>query len=380
MFTPKSIQTDHEDLIHDVAYDFYGERLATCSSDQTVKIWDKTEDGQWQQTACWKAHTGSVWRVTWAHPEFGQVIATCSFDRTAGIWEELPCESRDETSKTKWVKRPNLVDSRSSVTDVKFAPKHLGLQLATCTSDGMVRIYQAPDVMNLSHWSLDYEIHCKLSCSSLSWNPSRSCPPMIAVGSDDTNPSAGGKVFVYQYNDQLRSWSKLQTLALVTDPVHDLSFSPNFGRSYHRLAIASKDLKIIQMLPFRQDNNLETMTEYEISLVGQFDDHEHQVWRLSWNVFGTVLTSSGDDGKVRLWKANYLGNWKCISVLVGDIPSNVPESSSQSRLDLSPVGQASTMTSGPSSNKSDVRVPLNIRRNAGWPSLNTKKDQAKLYY
>ena len=38
MFVPKSIQTDHEDLIHDVAYDFYGERLATCSSDQTVKV------------------------------------------------------------------------------------------------------------------------------------------------------------------------------------------------------------------------------------------------------------------------------------------------------------------------------------------------------
>lgn len=39
MFAPKSIQTDHEDLIHDVAYDFYGKRLATCSSDQTVKVW-----------------------------------------------------------------------------------------------------------------------------------------------------------------------------------------------------------------------------------------------------------------------------------------------------------------------------------------------------
>jgi len=40
-------------------------------------------------TASWKAHSGSVWKVTWAHPEFGQVIATCSFDRTAAIWEEI---------------------------------------------------------------------------------------------------------------------------------------------------------------------------------------------------------------------------------------------------------------------------------------------------
>ena len=35
-----------------------------------------------------QCHAGSVWRVTWAHPEFGQVLATCSFDRTVAIWEE----------------------------------------------------------------------------------------------------------------------------------------------------------------------------------------------------------------------------------------------------------------------------------------------------
>ena len=46
-----------------------------------------------------QAHSGSVWRVTWAHPEFGQVIATCSFDRTAAIWEELRKSMRIETIK-----------------------------------------------------------------------------------------------------------------------------------------------------------------------------------------------------------------------------------------------------------------------------------------
>ena len=35
-----------------------------------------------------QTHSGSVWRVTWAHPEYGQVLATCSFDRTVGVWEE----------------------------------------------------------------------------------------------------------------------------------------------------------------------------------------------------------------------------------------------------------------------------------------------------
>lgn len=35
-----------------------------------------------------QTHSGSVWKVTWAHPEFGQVLASCSFDRTVAIWEE----------------------------------------------------------------------------------------------------------------------------------------------------------------------------------------------------------------------------------------------------------------------------------------------------
>ena len=45
MYVTKSINADHEDLIHDVAYDFYGKRMATCSSDQKVKVWEEDEAG-----------------------------------------------------------------------------------------------------------------------------------------------------------------------------------------------------------------------------------------------------------------------------------------------------------------------------------------------
>uniref|UniRef100_A0A674CKQ6 SEH1-like (S. cerevisiae) n=1 Tax=Salmo trutta TaxID=8032 RepID=A0A674CKQ6_SALTR len=173
MFVARSIAADHKDLIHDVSYDFHGRRMATCSSDQSVKVWDKSDNGEWNCTASWKTHSGSVWRVTWAHPEFGQVLASCSFDRTAAVWEEIVGESNDkQRGHSHWIKRTTLVDSRTSVTDVKFAPKHMGLMLTTCSADGVMRIYEAPDVMNLSQWSLQQEISCKLSCSCISWSPS----------------------------------------------------------------------------------------------------------------------------------------------------------------------------------------------------------------
>ena len=38
MYVSKTIKAGHEDLIHDVAYNFYGNRMATCSSDQHVKV------------------------------------------------------------------------------------------------------------------------------------------------------------------------------------------------------------------------------------------------------------------------------------------------------------------------------------------------------
>ena len=71
-----------------------------------------------------------------------------------------------------WPKRTSLVDSRTSVTDVKFAPHHLGLLLATSSADGFIRIYEAPDIMNLSQWTLQHDINVRLPLSCVTWNPS----------------------------------------------------------------------------------------------------------------------------------------------------------------------------------------------------------------
>lgn len=48
MFVARSIAADHKDLIHDVSFDFHGRRMATCSSDQSVKVsvWQQEHVGQ----------------------------------------------------------------------------------------------------------------------------------------------------------------------------------------------------------------------------------------------------------------------------------------------------------------------------------------------
>eukprot|EP00095_Tigriopus_kingsejongensis_P012108 maker-scaffold97_size377342-snap-gene-0.14 protein:Tk12108 transcript:maker-scaffold97_size377342-snap-gene-0.14-mRNA-1 annotation:"hypothetical protein DAPPUDRAFT_301745" len=353
--TPYQCQTldsDHKDLVHDVSFNWYGTRLATCSSDQSLKIWEWNQEQQtWECSATWKAHSGSVWKVNWAHPEFGNVLATCSFDRTAAVWEEMPGDSYllastvaaagqvgpgnpnapanpDGPSQSHWVKKAAMVDSRTSVTDVKFAPKALGLLLATCSADGTLRIYEASDVMNLGNWTLQHEIHTKLPSSCICWNHAiaKFLPPVLAVGSDDAT-TAGGKVFIFEYHESTRRWINIETLSSVSDPVHDMAFSPNVGRSFSILGITSKELKIVTLKPKPQEQmDASTSVEqrhpfvskYEVKLAGSFNDHKSTVWRLCWNFTATVLATSGDDGNVRLWKCNYKDNWHCVAVLKGD--------------------------------------------------------------
>jgi len=175
---------------------------------------------------------------------------------------------------------------------------------------------------------------------------------MIAVGSDDAN-NTGSKVLIYEYNENSRVWDKLENASVINEPVHDIAFAPNVGRSYDLLGVATtKDVKIISITPLPQEpmshiaasgqlsqhSVLYERTRFDIRIVASFEDHVSQVWRVSWNITGTILASSGDDGTVRLWKgiicedfqfmnhllivliiiANYLESWKNVGVLKGD--------------------------------------------------------------
>lgn len=95
-----------------------------------------------------------------------------------------------------------MTDSRGSIQSIEFAPSHLGLKIATCGSDGVVRIYEAMDFINLAQWTLMDEFDILPSSGlaggaivsketdgqyCLSWCPSRYLSPMLAVGCGKEN-------------------------------------------------------------------------------------------------------------------------------------------------------------------------------------------------
>jgi len=294
----RRFKSKHDDYIHDIAYDFYGKRLATCSSDRKIKIWDQNSVSEWKMTEeITGGHSGSVYKLSWAHPEFGQILASCSSDRAVNIYEER-VDSRSQ--KSKWRLQCKLSESRDSVQDIQFAPRQMGLKLATCSLDGRVRIYESNDVMNLSAWPLVQEFEAgKKDCYSISWNSSLFDPPMMAVACANT-------LRIWECHSQSQRWQVVCDFDGFTDPIHHVAWAPNMGRTYHLIATASKDGIVRIHKLFVPKNKL----QYQYECVAKLTEHKAEVWRVSWNLSGTMLASTGDDGACRLWKNDFKsGKW-----------------------------------------------------------------------
>ena len=77
--------------------------------------------------------------------------------------------------------------------------------------------------------------------------------------------------------------SSLPPTSPTSDPVHDLAFAPNFGRSYHLLAIASRDVKIVSLKPVSPGkdasiaNHAGNYSKFEIRQIASFNEHNSQV-------------------------------------------------------------------------------------------------------
>ncbi|OAV96896.1 hypothetical protein PTTG_07500 [Puccinia triticina 1-1 BBBD Race 1] len=121
--------------------------------------------------------------------------------------------------------------------------------------------------------------------------------------------------------------------ATPVSPISSLAWAPPCGRDYHLIAAGHRDgrariWKLIPALPpssqwsFALDTELEDHIHTPKQPLDSLSTH-HQllknpvpplsadagVGKCEWNVTGTVLSTSGSDGKVRIWKMGYTSRW-----------------------------------------------------------------------
>eukprot|EP01087_Luapelamoeba_hula_P011115 TRINITY_DN2993_c4_g1_i1.p1 TRINITY_DN2993_c4_g1~~TRINITY_DN2993_c4_g1_i1.p1 ORF type:complete len:362 (-),score=31.79 TRINITY_DN2993_c4_g1_i1:118-1089(-) len=311
------LRTEHTDMLHAVQPDYYGKRIATASSDRTVKVFESASGDSWKHTADLKGHEGPVWDVTWAHPKFGVLLASCGYDRKVIVWKEL--------SPNTWDKLFVYNGHELSVNSVSFAPHEFGLMLACASSDSSCSVITCAE----GTWDVQkFQAH-QIGVNAVSWAPALP-PASLLSATAITQPavkrfaSAGcdNLVKIWKFSTAENQWKCDDTLKGHKDWVRDVAWCPSIGLTSSVVASCSQDGTVII---WTQDDPTKPWEPKELP---KFND---VVWKLSWSVTGNILAVSGGDDKVTLWKESTdgEGTWKQISSLDegGNAPSPQPQHS-----------------------------------------------------
>lgn len=302
---------------HDAQMDFYAKRLATCSSDAMVKIFEVMGEGQ-RHLIDLAGHEGPVWQVAWAHPKYGSVLASCGYDRKVIVWREL------EGAKNQWSKMYVYSGHEMSVNSIAFCPHEYGLILACGSSDGQVSLLTCHSD---GAWTAETWVAHKLGVNAVSWAPASAAGSLLAP-SGANPPSAeplrlvtGGcdaKVKIWALRPapqpskdqppQTSSPASLETtLEDHADWIRDVQWAPNIGLPSNTIASASQDGKVNIWTQDVSDSGKSAWQRHSL------ESFNETVWKLSWSLTGNILAVTSGDSRVTLWKEALDHQWKCIS-------------------------------------------------------------------
>ncbi|KAG9186787.1 Protein transport protein [Alternaria panax] len=290
---PPAIYTD--EVQHDAVLDYYGRRLATCSSDKTIKIFE-VEGEKHTLVETLRGHEGAVWSVAWAHPKYGNILASSSYDGKVLIWRE---------QSGSWQKIYEVALHSASVNLVAWAPHEAGCLLACASTDSNVSVLEFKD----NNWTHQIFPAHGTGVNSVSWAPAFAPGQVMSASGNQAGAAkrlvTGGsdcQVKVWDFSPESGSWNAT-LLGIHGDWVRDVAWSPTvLSKSYIASASQDKTVSIWTSSDLREWKR----TQIEVDAAA---------WRVSWSLNGNALAISTGDNRVSLWKERLSGGWECVKTI-----------------------------------------------------------------
>ncbi|MDM8008458.1 MAG: hypothetical protein QUV05_20155 [Phycisphaerae bacterium] len=238
----------HEAWVASVAFSHYGARIATASSDETVRIWDAATG---TPLACFRSDTGMIRSV--AYSPDGTEIAIGAVDGTVRIWS---AETRQEWGL--------LAGRGGDVRSVAYLPD--GKRIVCGSDDGTVRV-----------WQLDSNPTCQklVGHEGRVWCVAASHNDRVASGSED------GTVRIWD----ARSGKEVHCLRGHQGAVHGVALTPD-----GRLVVSGSDDKTVRV--WNADAGVESLC---------LTEHEGPVSSVAVSVVAGQIISGSADRTVRVW-------------------------------------------------------------------------------
>ncbi|HEY3993611.1 MAG TPA: protein kinase [Ktedonobacteraceae bacterium] len=286
------IYVGQTDSVWNVVWSSSGSRVASCSVDKTVQIWDALDGGN---VFTYRGHTSAVNDALWS-PD-GKRIASASNDKTVQIWNASDGSSpliyrghADDVQEANWSPNGKHIVSCSLDTTVQIWNPKTGILINTYQehNKGVLAAKWSPDGKRIASSSEDATAHIwdattlnttliynghKSGVNEVAWSPDGK---RVASASEDGtaqvwNAADGSNALMYTGH---------------TDTVNTVAWSPD-GKF---IASGSGDTTV-QIWDASSGNHIFTYTGHSEPVIGT-----------GWSPDGKLLASASEDHTVQIWQ------------------------------------------------------------------------------